>query len=128
MRKRLLFVIVVLLMLTPLVPTLPSSSDSNQTETVLHSKARLRSYVESPPMMIDGDLDFKNQANTSDWGGNGTEFNPFIITDLNITSQSSIVHLVNISHTRVFFILEANLFVGGSNGLRFTNVSNCIIR
>jgi parallel beta-helix repeat protein len=79
-------------------------------------------------MMIDGDLDFKNQANTSDWGGNGTEFNPFIITDLNITSQSSIVHLVNISHTRVFFILEANLFVGGSNGLRFTNVSNCIIR
>ena len=82
------------------------------------------SYVESPPISIDGDDEFIAQAAINSWPVTGSTVDPFLILGLNISSSSSSVNLVNIENTNVTFHIQDCLFVGGATGISFSNVTN----
>ena len=82
------------------------------------------SYIESPPISIDGDDEFAAQAAMNSWPGTGSTVDPFLILGLNITSSSSAINLVNIENTNVTFHIQDCLFVGGATGISFSNVTN----
>ncbi|MCY3414202.1 MAG: right-handed parallel beta-helix repeat-containing protein [Candidatus Heimdallarchaeota archaeon] len=86
------------------------------------------SLVASDPIIINGDSDFNLQASSNNWNGNGSESNPYIIENLNISSDS---HAISISNTNVHFILRGSTLDGGSlsghSGLYLSNVVNGII-
>ncbi|UCE11251.1 MAG: right-handed parallel beta-helix repeat-containing protein [Candidatus Thorarchaeota archaeon] len=84
----------------------------------------ITSYNSSGPIEITSNADFVAQATANGWSGNGSLEDPYVITDLNITSASHDDVLMSISDTRVHFSVEANLIVGGLIGIRLLNVTN----
>ena len=85
------------------------------------------SYIESSPFSINGNSDFADKASTNMWPGDGSSLNPYVISNLNITSISNITTLVSVSNTDVHFRIEGSLFVGGSTGIRFADVTHGIV-
>ena len=81
-------------------------------------------YNESSPISINGNSDFASKAAANLWSGNGTISNPYVISNLNITSTSNITILMSVVHTDVHFRIESSLFVGGYTGVRFENVTH----
>ena len=85
-------------------------------------------YDTFSPILISGDNDFKDKVILYGWNGSGIEGDPYEINNLNITSTSSSINLVDISHTRKYFRLESNLLEGGASGVMLHNVSNAILQ
>lgn len=82
------------------------------------------SYIESLPIEIDGDADFAIQASSNGWPGSGIAGDPYVIENLNITSTSTAINLIDISNTKSYFIVNDSLLVGGDNGVQLYNVTN----
>ena len=99
------------------------SLDLNTLNETGNFRATL-SYIESPPISIDGDDEFAAQAAMNSWPGTGSAADPFLILGLNITSSSSAINLVDIDNTNVTFHVRDCLFVGGATGIGFNNVTN----
>ncbi|MHA1943898.1 MAG: right-handed parallel beta-helix repeat-containing protein, partial [Candidatus Thorarchaeota archaeon] len=83
-------------------------------------------YIPHDPIHIVGDSNFTATALIEGWEGNGTLENPFIIENLSITSGGSATPRVNISNTRVHFVIQnCELAYGSSSrGLNLDNVHN----
>ncbi len=87
-------------------------------------------YVLAAPINITSDDEF----NTTIWSGSGTEVDPYVVENLNITSDADCVNIVNTTkHFEIrncFFASVGTLY---SYGVRLRNVTNgavgnCIIR
>ena len=78
-----------------------------------------------PPIFIDGNTDFLNQAARNNWPGNGTAADPIIIDGLFIQNDS--VSPVTIQNTNLYFIIS-NSYLDAVNhtipSIIFTNVTN----
>ena len=61
------------------------------------------SYTEHNIIEINSDVDFENQAASNGWIGNGSESNPYLIQNLNITNSSM---CISISDVSVHFIIS----------------------
>jgi hypothetical protein len=79
----------------------------------------------SPPIDIDGDVAFTNQANINEWQGSGIVDDPFIIEHLIIESPNDTA--VRIRNTEVHFIIRENSFTNSAFGLLFDNVKNAVV-
>ncbi|MFX1484838.1 MAG: NosD domain-containing protein, partial [Promethearchaeota archaeon] len=88
------------------------------------------SYVVHAPFNITSDSDFETQG----WPGNGSDIDPYLIQNLNITSTDSAC--IWIMNTTSHFIIEDSLFSSNIDGYAFsqpiapltlTNVSNGIV-
>lgn len=117
------------IMLVLIVPLLASCAFLNAYPKIESSyrgvtTSRSNAYTDSPPITINGDSDFANQAITESWKGNGTESDPYVISGLNITSGSESINLLSISNTAAYFRFEYSLLVGGLRGIRFENVTH----
>jgi parallel beta-helix repeat protein len=89
------------------------------------------SYISHEPFNITSDSDFETQA----WPGNGSISNPYLIENLNITTNSSTA--IWVRNTTRHFIIRNSLFVSPGNSftlyqlvfpVTLTNVSNGEIR
>ena len=82
------------------------------------------SFIDSSPIVIDGDADFAGQG----FDGSGTIDAPFIIDSLNITTDSTCIEIKN---TRSYFNVTNCLFTSITkevgHGLVFNNVSNAYV-
>jgi len=80
-----------------------------------------------PPIYIQNDSDFADQALAKGWPGNGTAVNPYIIEGLDIDAANA-TGCIRISHTTVHFSIRHCYLRGGSLGwydaLVLNNVSN----
>ena len=90
------------------------------------------SYIARGPINITCNEDFTTQG----WNGTGSYEDPFLISDLNITSDS---HCISVSNTTASFVVSECLLTSVTKspysiyedligaGLYLSNVSNCII-
>jgi parallel beta-helix repeat protein len=95
---------------------------SRTTQTTTYSKTIRNPAPLQPhsPIRIGSDADFANQG----WPGNGTQEDPYVIRDLNITEG---LDCIQIRNTRVHFIV-ANCWVErGLQGVLLYNVTNGFI-
>ena len=117
--------VLILLFVVPIGITVCSifNSDANGLTVVEESDVspkdiRLTAlYNESIPISINGNEDFRDQAASNNWPGNGTIESPFEIVNLRISTVSLQV-LIDIRNTDVRFALSNNLLEGGSDGIR----------
>ena len=86
------------------------------------------SYVNSSSIKINGDAYFQTQANDNNWTGNGTISNPYLISDLQITSHSSDITLILIANTTVAFSIQEDWLSGGMVGIILENTTNGVIK
>ncbi|MFW9964409.1 MAG: nitrous oxide reductase family maturation protein NosD [Candidatus Sifarchaeia archaeon] len=93
----------------------------------VHHSSIQSTYIESSPFSINGNVDFAFQAAAKGWIGNGSETNPYLIQNLNISSTSGSIILASISNTNVHFRIEGSIFSGGSTAIVFSNVTNGIV-
>ena len=98
-------------------------------DTYEESITLLDSYTPHDPITISSNEDFENQG----WAGSGTNENPYIIAELEITSNDM---CINISDTTVFFRIQncviSSTGSSSEDGISFNNVThgiveNCII-
>lgn len=80
-------------------------------------------YVTHSPLSINGNNDFKAQAEEENWPGEGTLSAPFLIDGLNITSQMT-RPLIDIRNTDVYFQIRKCLLKEGMYGITLVNVMN----
>ncbi|UJG43922.1 MAG: right-handed parallel beta-helix repeat-containing protein [Candidatus Heimdallarchaeum endolithica] len=80
------------------------------------------SYTSHSPISINSNDDFIAQANSEGWIGSGTEADPYIISGLNITSNTE--QGISIYNTTLFFNIEDCIITGGTEGIHFHLVSN----
>ncbi|MFX1559317.1 MAG: nitrous oxide reductase family maturation protein NosD [Promethearchaeota archaeon] len=80
------------------------------------------------PITINGDANFSDTALAEDWDGDGSEDLPFVIEDLDIDLGGSDGHCINISNTRVHFIIQNCQLMGASStsaaGVFLNNTTN----
>lgn len=89
----------------------------------------IQGTVSSPAVTtisINGNNDFANQASANHWPGNGSSGNPYIISNLTLTSAGQ--YLISIQNTKVYFILSSNHLSNGIAGIYLDNVQNGIIK
>ncbi len=97
------------------------------THPSIHHSSVQSEYSEKSPISINGNNDFAFQAGANGWAGNGSEINPYIIRNLNITSTSNSTVLADVSNTDVYFRIEGSIFSGGSFAIDFSNVTNALV-
>ena len=104
--------------------------DEEVCETKIPVKSYQSSYTEHVPFNITSDADFVSQA----WPGNGSESDPYLIENLNITSNSSAcIWIMNTtSHFRIqncLFKSPIWIYVGyqAINPVTLTNVTNGVV-
>ena len=78
------------------------------------------SYTNHEPIIIRGNEDFIETG----WLGTGTKQDPFVIQELEITSEGC---NIRISHTTAYFRISSCILNSNSGCLRLYNVSNGII-
>ncbi len=81
-------------------------------------------YTVSPPITIEGDQDFEDQANANKWPGDGSSGSPYVIRNLSISSGSDTAILVNISNTNAYFEFRDSILSGGLWGIYLWQVSH----
>ena len=87
----------------------------------------ISAYIDHPiAITIDGNQDFSDQATSNGWDGDGSINTPFSISGLNITN-SSLIPLISISNTDVYFNITNNFLSGGSYGILLDNGTNGVI-
>jgi len=75
------------------------------------------------PFVIENNLDFIEIANISNWLGNGTTSNPYLIQNQIIRGYFN-DYAINISNTNLHFRIQNCTIIGGPTGIIFTNVTN----
>ncbi len=107
------------------------AEEVQNSEMIIPVKRHEVSYVTHEPFNITSDSDFETQA----WPGNGSISNPYLIENLNITTDSSTA--IWVMNTTRHFIIQNCLFVSPVNiytlyqpvyPITLTNVSNGEIR
>ena len=102
--------------------TMVSNSNSNNSI----SRPYFKSSNMNGPINIDGNTDFINQAHNNGWNGNGSQFNPIIINNLQIKTSTQIG--ISIQNTNLFFVVSnCDLQVSPSvlgNGVLLENVQH----
>ncbi|MFW9847743.1 MAG: right-handed parallel beta-helix repeat-containing protein, partial [Candidatus Thorarchaeota archaeon] len=106
------------------IPIFSSSLyESNDSSEILKDSV-LSAFDNYSPISISGNSDFSTKASNFGWQGNGSEQNPYIITQINITQHNTPINLLEVDNTEVYFIINASLFVGGADAIHLTNVAN----
>ncbi len=86
------------------------------------------SYIAHGPIEITSDADFAAQATMEGWAGNGTAADPYIITNLNITSEGD---CIGIDDTTVYFIIQdcllTSLVENSGRGFEFVNIEHGLV-
>ena len=80
-------------------------------------------YTIHAAIAIDGDADFSDTALLEGWPGDGSPENPYIIDGLDIDLFGEDCPCINISNTRVSFIIS-NCNLTGDIGILLENVTN----
>ena len=91
-------------------------TDMKQTRHVLADV----NYTPHNPIVITSNQDFEEQG----WSGNGTEVNPYLISDLNISSDQECILILE---TTVHFVIRDCWLYDSPLSIRFENVQNGII-
>jgi parallel beta-helix repeat protein len=97
--------------------------ENNQEEVL--SISSIQQYIGHSAINITSYDDFNTTANVT---GNGTQYDPFILDNFNITDSSQT--LISIENTREYFIISNCLLNGKTknyNGISLTNVTNGFI-
>lgn len=122
--KQILLTLVVCVLLA-IIPSLTSFSNygylDSEVVSVEETNAAL-SYTSHASISITNDSDFETQS----WPGEGTSANPYLISDLNITSQSPVC--VSITNTTSYFTISDCLFSseGSDWGLGIITLENVL--
>lgn len=74
------------------------------------------------PIAIDGDLDFQSQAVSEGWQGDGTEGDPFVISNYEIDNLGGSAILIQ--NTRVHFLVNDSRIHDADWGINLVNVMN----
>jgi len=128
--RRVAFLIVVLLSLSILTQC-NITKEFQYRRMIIPVKHYEAAYVTHEPFNITSDVDFETQA----WPGNGSLSNPYLIENLNITTNNSTC--IWVMNTTSHFIIQNCLFVSpvydyvGNQPLyplTLTNVSNGVIQ
>ncbi len=79
-------------------------------------------YVIHSPIVIANDSDFAEQAAIEGWSGDGTEAEPYVIENLNVTTSGT---CITVSDTAVHFTIRNCLLSGGNSGegIKMSNVT-----
>ncbi|MBY8998823.1 MAG: right-handed parallel beta-helix repeat-containing protein, partial [Candidatus Thorarchaeota archaeon] len=87
----------------------------------------LHAYTPHDPITIDGDSNFSDTALAEGWAGNGSAESPYVIDGLEIDRNGGAGHGINITNTRVHFIISHSNFTGATvnpgSGIYLNNVS-----
>jgi len=75
---------------------------------------------------ISGNTEFANVAASKSWSGSGTEMDPYIIDNINITDTPDFYGL-KIESTSVYFIINNTYFNKLIWGIELTNVNHAVI-
>jgi len=83
----------------------------------------VHSYDSHAPIVITSDQDFEDQL----WPGEGTELEPYVIENLNITGSGN---SIEISNTRKYFVIRdcvlSSVLYDGA-GIRLSNATNALV-
>ena len=71
---------------------------------------------------INGNADFATQAKTNGWPGNGSSGNPYVISNIDLTTTGQ--YLISIQNTNDYFILSNNHLNNGVAGIYLYNVQH----
>ena len=110
-----------------------NTNNSNQFNIYLpvspKSKIQAPVYSIHAPITISGDGEFHTQAQLNGWAGNGTDSEPYIIQNYNITSTNTNGSAITIGFTTVFFVIYNCYFFnnGNSNTISLNTVRNGLI-
>lgn len=126
----LIFFLNVLLVFSIVLSTNYSLSDNLENNSnPISSKNSKISYVDHSWIQIDNNSHFEYLATVEGWSGNGTSSNPYLITNLNITHDSSYVG-IRITGTTVHFNLSNNYISCATRniiGIFLNGVTNGIV-
>ena len=125
--RRVLLALTILVLTSTLCP-LDIASLAPQGQTIVNSARAIAipsSYTPHDPILITSDEGFESQG----WPGSGTQNDPYVIEELNITTTDDCVVIEN---TTVHFVIKDCLFKSpGQNddgsGVRFIHVENGLI-
>lgn len=87
-------------------------------------------YVNQNPITIDGNGAFYNMSILYSWSGSGTATSPYLINNIDITSNSDNTPGISVKNTNVYFIIENSYFsTNGTNSssIYFENVTNAVL-
>jgi parallel beta-helix repeat protein len=123
------YCVVVLSVLIMLFLSSPPLADSDaERNWPTDDESSIPAGTPHDPIYIDGDANFTATAMAEGWPGNGTSGDPFIIEDFDIDLGGAPGHGINISNTRVHFVIRDCNLTGASVdpgcGIYLYNVSN----
>lgn len=84
-------------------------------------------HLSHPPIRINNNTDFANQAAAESWPGLGTPSDPYLIEGYSINAAQA-EPAISISHTTVYFEVRGNFLHNASDGLILYNVTNGVIQ
>jgi parallel beta-helix repeat protein len=115
------YLICTLLVLLTILLTAKNSTVIEKSRNEEMIRISKNAYTESAPILIDDDSDFVSHG----FSGAGTETNPYIIENLNITADATCISIVN---TTSYFIIKDCLLTplsyGFYKGIDFYEVEN----
>ena len=116
--------LIVLIMIFLVIQSIPPTSTTRENPQLVSYGLPTSSFTEHGIIVITNDSQFESQG----WDGLGTEEDPYVISDLNITSDDV---CISISNTRVYFKIQncliESLSSWGSHGIVFSNVVNGLV-
>ena len=100
-----------------------SDYENRKISASIDGKSDKSNNIEREAIEINSNYDFVHHASIEGWEGNGTETNPFLIKEYNITSGYDLIRITN---SNVYFQIKNCCLVGEGEGIGilFSNVSN----
>ncbi len=100
--------LLVILIVTLIFPYYLSIIDVTAKEKVNQQTRILSDLTEHTAIVISSDQEFEDQADIESWQGNGSESNPYIIENYNLTINGTAITIID---TSVYFVIQTCLIV-----------------
>jgi parallel beta-helix repeat protein len=123
-----LFLVLLLLNVIPIFTLVGSPHNWNAVSTRVEEPHRIIANTPYAPIVINGDSDFAATASTEGWVGDGSQQNPYVIENYDITSSFDPESSINITDTRAYYIIRGCRLTGPaatpSYGIYLENSTN----
>ncbi|MFX0171546.1 MAG: NosD domain-containing protein [Candidatus Hodarchaeota archaeon] len=114
------------------VNTFDLSSSNDVDDNSFNNGLLIPFKLQNVPIIVDGNDDFKRKAKKFGWPGDGTENNPYLIQNYDLTMPPNkkgqkflLPSAIEIKNTDVYFIIQYNTLTsvdGNYNGIKLSNV------
>ncbi|MHA2198230.1 MAG: hypothetical protein ACXABN_00030 [Candidatus Thorarchaeota archaeon] len=78
----------------------------------MDNSQRILANTQHDPIAINGDADFSATALAEGWSGDGSQQDPYIIENFDISSSFDPESSINITDTRVYYIVQGCRITG----------------